>query len=227
MADTEHHGAAENSVLIQRSPAVEHDPTLLEARRKFASHLDNVVLDYKHYHPSQLDACVGTLHTIFGNVVQNPEEPKYRKIKAANKKFLTDVLAIKHTEELLLQAGWRPKVVEMEKSWLLEAEPGTHGFKVLQEAYAVLGKVSSSIHEKAERKRKEDEERKSRGAAERERIKLALEDDRRQRHLMQELTAHHEAAGATSLPSPRAGDSVSPRGAGASGGGPFGHSPGE
>ena len=32
------------------------------------------------------------------------------QIKAANKKFLTDVLAIKHTEELLLQAGWRPKV---------------------------------------------------------------------------------------------------------------------
>jgi hypothetical protein len=64
-----------------------------------------------------------------------------------------------------------------------------------------------------QRKRREEEEKKSRGASERERIKLALEDDRRQRHLMQELTAHHEA-GSSSLESPRAGVSTSPTEAG-------------
>jgi hypothetical protein len=40
-----------------------------------------------------------------------------------------------------------------------------------------------------QRKRKEDEERKSKHAEERERIKLALEDDRLQRQVAQELTA--------------------------------------
>lgn len=45
-------------------------------------------------------------------------------------------------------------------------------------------------------KRKEDEARKSKHAVERERIKLALEDDRRQRQVMQELTAAQQAAAA-------------------------------
>lgn len=45
-------------------------------------------------------------------------------------------------------------------------------------------------------KRKEDEARKSKHADERERIRLALEDDRRQRQLMQELTAAQQAAAA-------------------------------
>jgi hypothetical protein len=40
-----------------------------------------------------------------------------------------------------------------------------------------------------QRKRQEDEERKSKHAGERERIKLALEDDRLQRQVAQELTA--------------------------------------
>jgi hypothetical protein len=40
-----------------------------------------------------------------------------------------------------------------------------------------------------QRKRKDDEERKSKHAEERERIKLALEDDRLQRQMAQELTA--------------------------------------
>jgi hypothetical protein len=79
MAELDHHGAVEQSV-VQRAAASVVDPTLTEARRKFSSHLENVVLDYKHYHPSQLDACTATLHTIFGNVLQNPDDPKYRKV---------------------------------------------------------------------------------------------------------------------------------------------------
>lgn len=41
-------------------------------------------------------------------------------------------------------------------------------------------------------KRKEDEARKSKHADERERIRLALEDDRRQRQVMQQLTASQQ-----------------------------------
>ncbi len=48
-------------------------------------------------------------------------------------------------------------------------------------------------------KRKEEEARKSKHADERERIRLALEDDRRQRQLMQELTAAQQAAAAQPL----------------------------
>jgi hypothetical protein len=44
-------------------------------------------------------------------------------------------------------------------------------------------------HAALQRKRKDDSERKSKHAEERERIKLALEDDRLQRQVAQELTA--------------------------------------
>jgi hypothetical protein len=57
---------------------------------------------------------------------------------------------------------------------------------------------------RSQRARQEAEARKSRGAAERERLRMLLEDDRRQRALQQELTAHHGPAHAHVLPSEQA-----------------------
>jgi hypothetical protein len=59
------------------------DPHIVQARRKFASLLENTVLDYKHYHPAQLEACINTLDLIFGNVVSNPDEPKFRRVRCS------------------------------------------------------------------------------------------------------------------------------------------------
>lgn len=53
-----------------------------DARRKFASSLEANVLDYLHYHALQLEECVRTLHTLFSNVVQHPDEHKYRRVRA-------------------------------------------------------------------------------------------------------------------------------------------------
>lgn len=162
---------------------------LLNARRKFSSTLESDVLDYLHYGPSQLEDCMTTMHTIFNNIVLHPDEPKYRKIKAANKAFLRHIANVNKAEDLMLQAGWRPKVVDLEKAWLWEYEPSSHEFRVLVEVTEVLLKAMQTLHAKTERKRKDDAERKSKHAEERERIKLALEDDRLQRQVAQELTA--------------------------------------
>eukprot|EP00882_Tetradesmus_deserticola_P001525 GHRQ01001647.1.p1 GENE.GHRQ01001647.1~~GHRQ01001647.1.p1 ORF type:complete len:210 (+),score=80.39 GHRQ01001647.1:172-801(+) len=188
-----------HSPLLQQAPATPaaaadagqspRQAELSNARRKFSSTLESDVLDYLHYGPAQLEDCVTTMHTIFNNIVTHPDEPKYRKIKAANKAYLKHVATVHRADDLMLQAGWRPKVVDLEKAWVWEYEPSSHEFRVLVEAVEVLGRAMQTLHAKAERKRKEDEERKSRHAEERERIRLALEDDRLQRQVAQELTA--------------------------------------
>lgn len=67
------------------SSNVEHaqqHKVFLNARRKFNSCLESDVLDYLHYHPSQLEDCVKTLHTLFNNIVEHPEDPKYRRVSS-------------------------------------------------------------------------------------------------------------------------------------------------
>lgn len=61
---------------------VDKQKYLLDARRKFSSCLESDVLDYLHYHPSQLEDCVTTLHKLFSNIVEHPEDPKYRRVSA-------------------------------------------------------------------------------------------------------------------------------------------------
>lgn len=56
------------------------EKSLLEARRKFNSCLESDVLDYLHYHPSQLEDCVTTLHRLFSNIIEHPEDQKYRRV---------------------------------------------------------------------------------------------------------------------------------------------------
>jgi hypothetical protein len=53
---------------------------LLDARRKFSSSLESNVLDYLHYGPQALEDCVKTMHTLCNNILEHPEDPKYRKV---------------------------------------------------------------------------------------------------------------------------------------------------
>jgi flavin-dependent dehydrogenase len=74
-------GAAAAPAQQQPSAAVVQRE-LLDARRKFSSSLESNVLDFLHYSPLALEECVRTLHTLFDNVLQHPEEPKYRRVRA-------------------------------------------------------------------------------------------------------------------------------------------------
>ncbi len=73
-----------HSPLLQSVTPAILDPArqseLLQARRKFSSSLESDVLDYLHYGPQQLEECVKHLHTMFSNIANNPNEPKYRRV---------------------------------------------------------------------------------------------------------------------------------------------------
>jgi hypothetical protein len=76
-----------HSPLVQATTAVSAsqpdyalERELLDARRKFSSSLESSVLDYLHYGPQALEDCVKTMHTLCSNILEHPEDPKYRKV---------------------------------------------------------------------------------------------------------------------------------------------------
>ncbi|KAG2492041.1 hypothetical protein HYH03_009770 [Edaphochlamys debaryana] len=160
-----------------------------EGRRKFYNQLEDHVLDYMHNNPVHIEGCLNTCVKLFGNVVNNPEDQKFRKIKATSNTLKNTVMLVKGGEELLLYGGWVPRVVDMEKYWLFDAEADSVRFGVLKEALHLCEKALATVHEKAEKKRKEKEEKLTRENAEKERIRLAIEEDKAERKLRQELTA--------------------------------------
>ncbi|KAI8475708.1 MAG: hypothetical protein J3K34DRAFT_28503 [Monoraphidium minutum] len=165
------------------------DPLVHEARRKFSSALESNVLDYLHYAPAVLEACVATIEKIFGNALDNPDDEKFRRIKIASKTYQAHIASVKHAEELLLQTGWRPQVVDLQRFMVLDAKPGSTGWAVLAEARDVLVHARSTLHEKAERKRVEREQRLGRESEERHKILVAIEADRAERVERQQMAA--------------------------------------
>lgn len=71
--------AARPAVQPTRDAAVERE--LLDARRKFSSSLESNVLDYLHYSPLALEDCVKTMHTLFSNIIDHPDDQKYRRVR--------------------------------------------------------------------------------------------------------------------------------------------------
>lgn len=63
----------------EKQHVVKHQD-VLDVRRKFNSSLESDVLDYLHYHPSQLEDCVTTLHRLFSNIVEHPDDSKFRRV---------------------------------------------------------------------------------------------------------------------------------------------------
>jgi hypothetical protein len=67
-------------VLKQPDHLIERE--LLDARRKFSSSLESNVLDYLHYSPQALEDCVRTMHTLFSNIMEHPDDPKFRRVSS-------------------------------------------------------------------------------------------------------------------------------------------------
>jgi hypothetical protein len=61
------------------------DPEVRLARRRFSSALESNVLDYLHNAPAALEACVSTLERMFANVLDHPDDEKYRRVRRALK----------------------------------------------------------------------------------------------------------------------------------------------
>lgn len=198
-----------------------HDALVQEGKRKYSSYLEDHVLDYLHNNPIHIEACLSTCTKIFRNVVDNPGEEKFRRVKATSATLRNAVANVKGGEDLLLHAGWTPKVVEMEKFWVFDAAPDSVRFGVLAESLHLTERALHTVHEKAEKKRLEKEAKLSRDAAEKERVRLAIEEDKLERKLRAGLTAPHAEGPASPTATARgAGTAPAAAPAAAAGGSP-------
>lgn len=68
--------------VVSKQPDHLIERELLDARRKFSSSLESNVLDYLHYSPQALEDCVKTMHTLFSNIMEHPDDPKYRRVSS-------------------------------------------------------------------------------------------------------------------------------------------------
>jgi len=156
--------------------------------------MEDELLDYKHNHAMHIENCTNTLIKIFGNILDNPEDTKYRQVKATSNTFKTHVTAVKGGEHLMMLAGFKTQVIDLVKYWMFDSDE--HGIKIsiLRECKTLLERALQTVHEKAERKRREKEEKVQQAQELRNQVLLAIEDDKIDRKIRMETQAVPAAA---------------------------------
>ena len=69
------------------------DPALKDRQDKIVKILHSQMMNFKLYSPDKLETCVKKLIQLFDNILQSPDEEKYRKARL--------LFAAKHLQQLL------------------------------------------------------------------------------------------------------------------------------
>ncbi|KAL4451902.1 hypothetical protein ABPG75_007564 [Micractinium tetrahymenae] len=152
-----------------------------EARKAMIKVVNWQLNDYKHRKLEQILDTTQYLQKICGNVRDHPEEPKYRKIRITNNTFQRHVRDAPGGEEFMHTAGWGVKVIDYEKYFLFEHQPGGLEWRVLEEACAELAKLQALVDGKIKRGQGD---KKAQQEAMRLQVKAAIEEDKAQREVM-------------------------------------------
>ena len=152
------------------------DISVQESRKKVLRALDAKITNQDD--PTAL-ACIETALKLVNNVVQNPSEPKYRRIRSNNPAVSKRLLRCPGGQDLLLGLGFRTKVMEFEEMWIVEE--ATTMQRVLSEGAIVLERYLSLTREKIERTAKQRAERMANMNEDRARTLQAIEEDKAER----------------------------------------------
>lgn len=123
---------------------------------------ERLALNNKH----EFTALMATVQKMFGNVLANPTEPKYRKIKQANPNFQAKVYSCKGAPELFSMAGFK-EIVEDGVAFLVLPEAAD--LALLQKALDLLVEQDKERNDSEEKKRKLEAEKASKAREERAR----------------------------------------------------------
>ncbi|KAK1236609.1 hypothetical protein PQX77_000161 [Marasmius sp. AFHP31] len=116
-----------------------------------------------------------TIQKLCQNIIDNPDNEKYQKIKSTNSKIEKDIVSPKGTVELLRELGFRPEVEEFQPYYKFNP---TH-MKDLQIGSKIIGETLQIHIEKEERAASARRLEKEARAQAAEKVKLAFMDDRR------------------------------------------------
>ncbi|KAG7096922.1 hypothetical protein E1B28_004324 [Marasmius oreades] len=124
---------------------------------------------------SQALESLRTIHRLCQNVLDDPENDKYHRIKTTNPKIAKDIVSPKGTVELLRELGFRPQVEDFQPYYRFNPARMTDlqiGFKIIGEAL----QIHTEKEERVASARQAEKEAKVQAA---EKVRLAFMDDRR------------------------------------------------
>jgi hypothetical protein len=138
-----------------------------EITKTFLFCLEDQVLDYKRNHPTRIDACLQILRSVFEESLT--DNLNHGGVLCARSKELESVLQMRGGEKLLTLAGWRPVVVNFERSY--ERSPRSCNAKTLRELHRLVSKALDTV----DGKKKSEETARQR--------KILMEQQRKERVL--------------------------------------------
>lgn len=144
--------------------------------------------------PPMQEGCIVTLHKLCANVLSNPAEDKFRKVRANNTMVKGKVSVCRGGEDFLIAAGWRRKVEKFEPYFVFGGGGGDDGagpaethsaspqmLEVLTLAEDVLRKNLALAREKTERYERQKLLEKNDASMRKEEAMQAIKDDKERR----------------------------------------------
>jgi hypothetical protein len=136
-------------------------------------------------HPNVRSQCLNTLKKIISNIVQHPDQEKFRKIPARSKTLQNDILKAKGGQAFLLELGFTVKVMEFEEFYVINNDEST--LAKLKLADTLLDEVIITAEEKRIRTEREEQLKKHEEKIRREQVQLLIEEDKATRQMKAEL----------------------------------------
>ena len=156
-------------------------PVIQEAKNKLVRIMISQVTNITANSPPVQEACVATLHKLCDNVLSNPSEEKFRKVRANNAMMKRKVSACRGGVEFLLASGWTREVENFEPYFVFKAGGGVGDaalLEILHVAEEVLRKQLALVTEKRERYERQRDLEKNDAANRKKETMQAIEEDK-------------------------------------------------
>ncbi|CAG8745860.1 19910_t:CDS:2 [Cetraspora pellucida] len=157
--------------------------------KEFRKSLHDIIIKQisRNNRPEDAYKCVDTLSKIVGNIIKFPHDETKRRLKESNKIVKSTVREVDGGVEFLIKIGFKAKVVDFQKSFILEMPRNNDTSQLLKQlenleiAHELLEDFLQKIKERSELKERARVREK---IAEESRRKIALnkiEEDRERR----------------------------------------------
>lgn len=144
-----------------------NSPRFVKAKKELLHIINWQINDDKHRKLEQIEATLRHLLLISNNILDHPDEEKYRQIRILNPIFDRHVRSSPGGDDFMIVAGFHAEVRQNERYFVFSHQPHTIEWKILQEARNEAQKFQNLVTQKIEKsdkssaaKKKELEERK-------------------------------------------------------------------
>ena len=165
-----------------------------EVRERLIRAVTAILNPLKNPPPLQ-EHCVVTLHTLCKNVIDHPNDDRYRLVKATSRTMTQKVLRCVGGEQFLYAAGWTKVTVNYEGYY--RCDTAAVSSATLRCAEDVLSKNLRLCRDKAARHERLKTKEKDDAARQKQELRRAIEEDKARRREAEERKRAAKASGAS------------------------------